>query len=281
MESGLFDSTLVISWGKGSESDLSESVRLEGEPFIHRQSGIGHQSGHAIEATAYHKHHPSPDAAASWLVEHNTRNGTANPRVSGCEVTPASEVNETPVVSWPLRQAHLPDPSDGATAVLLCTPAFLERVDTSRDPVWIQGVGRQTATYNPGNRQLGQLTAAQRAANRAYQKADVVTPREQVDVVEVQGRSVFHELMLLEALEFVPESPTVDDLEAVFVESETELNPSGGTMAAHPLIGGGLARVAAAARHVREAKADELAVAHSTSGFTDQVHGVAVLGGEQ
>jgi len=67
-------------------------------------------------------------------------------------------------------------------------------------------------------------------------------------------------------------------------KGDVSLNRSGGTLASNPLVGAGLARVAAAARQVRGDWPDldpvEVAIAHSTAGFTDQAHGVAVLGGQ-
>jgi acetyl-CoA acetyltransferase len=92
--------------------------------------------------------------------------------------------------------------------------------------------------------------------------------------------SAFHELMILEALKLVDEKPNVSELKQAFAEAETELNPSGGTLAANPLTGAGLAAVAAAARHIRQDSTETRGVAHSTGGFTDQVQAVTVLEGE-
>ncbi len=274
MEAGQFDTALVLSWGKGTEADLEESVRLEGEPFTHRGTGIGHRSGHAIEAAAYHDGHPEPEAA-DWLVEHDTRMGATNPRVEGCAVVEASTVANSPVRAWPLREAHLPPESDGSSGLVLATAEFIES-NGIENPVWLRGVGRQTASYNAGERPLGRLAAASTAARRAYDEAGLDPTT--ADVVELHGASAFHELMALEALDIVPDTPTVSTLERRFEAGETALNPSGGALAANPLIGAGLARVAAAARELRGGP-PATAVAHATAGFTDQVHGVAALEG--
>jgi len=277
MEAGQFESSLVLSWGKGTEANLEESARLEGEPFVHRDTGLNYPGGHAIEATPYYHEHPSPEDAAAWLVEHNTEKALSNPRVEDREVIKADDAKRSSVEAWPLREDYIPSKSDGASAIVLGTPRFISEYSPEPEPVWVRGVGRQTAPYNAGERTLGRLTALEQAGKRAYEEAALETPST-VDAVELHGKSVFHELMALEALDLVDETPTTSVLEREFGDGDISLNPSGGTLGANPLIGAGLARVAAAARYLR-GDTQTKAIAHSTAGFTDQVHSVAVLEG--
>jgi acetyl-CoA C-acetyltransferase len=286
MQSGLFSSTLVLSWGKESEADLSSSVHLEGDPFFRRGIGLGRVTGHALQAAAFDSQQDDAATAAAKLAAHDTKMGSQNPRVSGCEPIDESDVQTSDVVAWPLRSGHLPAKCDGATALVLATEEFINDRELANDPVWIEGVGRQTATYNAGNRPFGRLAALETAANRAYETASLTDPAEAVEAAEIHGQSAYHELMAIDALDLTVNGATraVLDGEVGGGEKPT-INRSGGAMAANPLLGAGLARVAAATRQVRGDGANgesvSRAVAHATAGFTDQTHGVAVLGGDR
>ena len=283
IESGLFDTTLVISWGKSTESDQAGSVHLEGDPFYHRQTGLGFRTGNALQAAAYVDERENAEAGAAELVEHDTRKGARNPRISGCDPIEAADVPETDLRAWPIRAGHLPADADGATALVLAKSEIVEERSFDRDPVWIQGLGRQTATYNAGNRDFDELSALATAANRAYTEASISDPSVALDAVELHGASAFHELMALNALDLT-EGDAVSDVldDGPPLADGVAVNRSGGALAANPLLGAGLARVAAAVRQVRGdgANGDQAArtAAHAMAGFTDQSHGVAVLG---
>jgi acetyl-CoA acetyltransferase len=284
MEAGMFDTTLVISWGKGSEADLEATVPLEGDPFYRRSTGLGHLSGHATQAAAYREQRTGAGDAAATVVEACTRAGNDNPWVHSCDPVSAGDVPESDVVSWPLRKAHLPPESDGGTALVLATEHFIREYVSGTEPVWIDGIGRQTATYNIGDREPGRLDALNTAAKRAYNDAGIVDPSAAHNAVELHGKSAYHELMALEATSLAVDAPAAVLEDRFEGASAVDLNRSGGTLAANPLIGAGLARVAAAARQVRGdwpgIDPVDSALAHSTAGFTDQAHGVTILRGE-
>lgn len=282
LEAGVFDTALVVSWAKQSETD-EETIRpLEGDPFYHRDTGLGHVTGHAAPMSAYVEDRPDAGAAADSVVEKNTGNGVAYPHGHRSEPTTAAESADSPVVAWPLRDAHLPDPSDGACALVLGTDRVVEA--RAATPVWIDGLGWETDTYNVGNRPAAEMQALAGAAGRAYDDAGLDSATD-VDLLEVHTPSAFHELLACESLG-VCDAATESVLAGEFDrDGRLPVNPSGGAFAADPLVATGLARVAAAAHQLRNDAGDAQvegandAVAHATAGFTDQVHGVAVLGG--
>ena len=286
MESGMFNTTLLISWGKATEADQSSSVPLEGDPFYRRNTGLGYLSGHAMQAAALVDNNDDAETAAAHLAAHNTEMGENNSRVEGCEAISDDVVTDSEIRAWPLRNGHLPADADGATALVLATEEAINEQNLDNDPVWIQGIGRQTATYNAGNRPFGKLPTLATAAQRAYNKANISNPRTEVKAAEIHGNSAFHELIALEALDLAENNAVDEILSGDMISTDgIAVNRSGGTLAANPLLGAGLARVAAATRQVRGdgANGDSIpcAVAHATAGYTDQAHGVAVLGGER
>jgi acetyl-CoA C-acetyltransferase len=282
IRAGAFETALVVSWAKQSETD-EETIRpLEGDPFYRRGTGLGHLTGHAPVAATYADRHSEADEAADKIVEKNTRNGVDSPSGHRPTVIDAAEAGDSPVISWPLRDAHLPDPSDGACVLVVAAEDVATEAVT--DPVWIHGVGWETDSYNAGKRQAGELPALAGAAERAYDEGGVDTT--DVDLVEAQTVSAYHELLACEALGLC-DGAAKNALDGWFDrDGEVPVNPSGGPFAANPLIATGLARVAAAARQLRceagdvQVKGADTALAHAAAGFTDQVHGVAVLGGD-
>lgn len=283
IQSGLSETTLVSSWAKGSEVDVADIRSIETDPVYRRNTGLGHVTGHAANATAYADRASDATEAAAHVVEKNTTNAVSNPlsqRESGVGV---GSVDESPVVSWPLREAHLPEPSDGATALVL---AGEERaLSLCDDPIWIEGLGWETGPFDFGERPAGQLEPLKGAANRAYDDAGI-SPSD-LDAAEVHCPSAFHELMAVEALGLAGSDAAAGHaLEGTYdLDGETPVNPSGGPYAGNPLIAAGLARVTAAVRQLR-GTADgcqvddvERIAAHASAGITDQVHGVATLRG--
>lgn len=285
MNAGAFGTTLVVSWGKQSETPLETIRQLEADPFYHRGIGLGYATGHAVTVSAYADQHDDADKAAARIVEKNTQNGADSSTGQRTDAVDASAVSDSPVVSWPLREAHLPATSDGACAMVMATQDTIG--DQTDSPVWLKGVGWETASYNVGRRPQRGMSALEGAASRAYDEADI-DPSTEIDLAEVHSPSAYHELLACNALGICDASAREHALNGDFDrDGMVSVNPSGGPFVANPLIATGLARVAAAAKQLRSDAGDvqvngaRQAVAHSTAGFTDQVHGVAVLGGGQ
>jgi len=278
IRSGVYDNSLVMSWGKQSESDLETIRYLENEPFAHRNTGLGWISGHAVQATAYLGTTEEATAAADAVVERNIANAKANPRSIANPGT-----DDDGVASWPVAWRHLPPETDGATALVLERRA--DDADPDEDTVSIEGFGLETASYNAGNREFGRIEALDGAAAAAYESAGIDDPRSTIDAAEVHSETAYHELMACEALGLADHGgAAAAELDGTFRrDGDIPVNPSGGPFAANPLSGTSLQRVAAAVRQLRGsaeygASRSNRVLAHGTAGYTDQVHGVTVLG---
>lgn len=284
IRAGVFDTCLVTSWAKASENDLSSIKSLEADPFYHRELGVGHATGPAATASSYDDATPNAARAADYVVEKNTLAGANNEHAARESVISREDVAESNVVASPLRDAHIPSPCDGACAVVLASEDVV--TDLTDDPVWLEGIGWETSSYNLGSRPDEPMPALAGAADRAYSEAGI-TPETDVDLVELHQSSAFHELMACEALGLCdPDTASTRMLEGRFdPDGECPVSPSGGTFGSNPLIAAGLTTVVAATRQLTE-RADgcqvpdvDRAVAHSSGSITDQIHGVAVLRG--
>jgi acetyl-CoA acetyltransferase len=156
----------------------------------------------------------------------------------------------------PLRRHALPPITDGAAAIVLA--AGDKARAWSEHPVWITGFDHRMETHALGARDLTSSPSTAKAAEVAG-VADGP-----VDVAEIHAPYASQELIVKEAL-------GLDD--------SVTINPSGGPLAANPLMSAGLIRIGEAAARIASGQAHR-AVAHATSGPCLQQNLVCVLEGE-
>jgi acetyl-CoA acetyltransferase len=190
------------------------------------------------------------------IAARSRRNAANNPYAQVQGSADADALLKEPYVTAPLRKHDLPPISDGACAVVLATADKARQL--SRTPVWIRGIDHRVEPHQPGMRDLTESLSARQAGTRAGVNGAPV------DVAEVSATFSHQERLLREALG---------------LGDEVDVNPSGGPLAANPVMAVGLARIAEAARAVAERGAHR-AVAHATSGQCLQQNLVCVLEGE-
>lgn len=125
----------------------------------------------------------------------------------------------------------------------------------SSRPAWIKGIDHRIEPHQLGSRDLTRSVSTEIAGRAAG------VSRGKVDVAELHAPFTHQEILLLRALG---------------LDAGTEINPSGGALAANPMMVAGLVRFAEAARAITERGASR-AVAHATSGPCLQQNLVAVL----
>ena len=124
-------------------------------------------------------------------------------------------------------------------------------------PVWIRGLDHRIEIHQPGFRDLTESPSTRLAGEHAG------VGDAKVDVAELSA-SFSHQEKILKT-----ELGLGDDV---------DVNPSGGALAANPMMAVGLSRFAEAARQIQGGK--HRAVAHATSGQALQQNLVGVLEGD-
>jgi acetyl-CoA acetyltransferase len=169
----------------------------------------------------------------------------------------AADVSAEPAHRGVLRRSDCPPISDGAAAIVL---AAGDRARALCDrPAWIRGIDHRIDPLNIGVRDLTDVPSARLAAEHAGVDAA------SVDVWELHAPFTHDELLLRRALG-VPDGAVV--------------NPSGGALAANPMLTAGLIRIGEAAARISDGSAGR-AVAHATQGPALQQNLVAVLEGDR
>ena len=282
--SGVFDTSLVVSWSKCSETSVTQVTGYSADPFFHRPCGLNYITAEAMLLSKYMKKYGLPKRAAAKVVVKNRKNALKNALACYRKPVYPEEVFESKVVSWPIRAMDVAPLCDGACAMVLASARKAKEM--SNKPVWIRGMGWTTDTYYIGERDLTGIGSLERAAQKAYAIAGITSPLESLDLAEIDDTFSYGELMAYEALGFCERGASESFFEEGISEMEGKLpvNTSGGSLSGNPFFAAGLVRLAEAARQIRGDAGDHqvpgvrTALAHGSYGFCGQGNSVFILG---
>jgi acetyl-CoA acetyltransferase len=253
LQIGDIDSALVYSFGKSSLGDIREVLVTMLDPYYVAPLWPDSVSLAALQARAMLDAGICTEEQMAQIAARSRSAGLENPMAQVAGDSNVAQLIEEPYLVSPLRKHDCPPISDGAAAVVLAAGDLARRV--SARPAWISGIDHRIEPQALGVRDLTKSPSTALAA----EKAGVF--RAQVDVAEIHAPFSHQELILRDALG---------------LEDAVAVNPSGGALAANPIMSTGLIRIGEAARRVMDGTAKR-AVAHATSGPCLQQNLVCVL----
>jgi acetyl-CoA acetyltransferase len=247
---------VAMGSGRSSTADPTLLYPMEMDPYYLAPLGADALSFAALQAQALLAAGKVTERQMAEVAVRSRRDAEGNPhaQVSGDGDVDAL-LSEQPV-RHPLRRHDLPPITDGACAMVIARADVAERL--SSHPVWIRGFAHCAELHYPGMRDLCVSESARRAAEAAG-VADAP-----VEVAEIQAAFTHEEPLLVEALGLAP---------------DVAVNPSGGALAANPVMATGLVRIAEAAGQIRD-RGRRRTLAHSTSGPCLQQNLVCILEGD-
>ncbi|KPK17864.1 MAG: lipid-transfer protein [Myxococcales bacterium SG8_38] len=253
---GDIDTALVFSFGRCSLGPVPEVLNVQNDPYYVQPLGLDAISAAALQARAMIDARKATERDFAEVAVRNRQNAVRNPNAHVKGPLDVEAILAEPYISSPLRKSLCSPLSDSAAAVVLAAG------DTARKlverPAWIRGIDHRTEPHALGQRDLTASASAKLAAEKAGVR------KGKVDVAELHAPFAHQEIILREAMG---------------LGEGTEINPSGGALAANSLMTTGLIRFGEAASRVLSGSADR-AVAHATSGACLQHNLVAVLEGE-
>ncbi len=255
LQEGEIDAALVYSFGRSSLGDLNEILTLQLDPYYVAPLWPDIVSLSALQARALLDSGKATEADFAEVAARSRRNALDNPKAQVRGDVPVATLLEDEYVVAPLRRHALPPITDGAAAIVLAAGDKAEQ--WGGGPVWITGFDHRMETHALGARDLTSSPSTTRAADVAG-VADGP-----VDLAELHAPFAHQEIILAEALG---------------LDEAVTINPSGGALAANPLMSAGLIRIGEAAERIRSGEARR-AVAHATSGPCLQQNLVCVLEG--
>ncbi|MFJ9681735.1 thiolase domain-containing protein [Streptomyces sp. NPDC101194] len=251
IRTGEADTALVYSYGKSSPGEVRDVLTRQLDPYYVGPLWPDSVALAALQAQALIDAGDTDEAALAAIAARSRTAAADNPHVRTAGPVPADAY-----VVRPLRAGDCPPVGDGAAAVVLAAG------DTARAlcarPAWIRGIDHRIEAHSLGVRVLTESPSTRLAAERAG-----VFERP-VDTAELHAPFTSQEVVLRKALR---------------LGDGVTVNPSGGALAANPVMAAGLIRLGEAAARIHRGESDR-ALAHATSGPCLQQNLVAVLEGE-
>jgi acetyl-CoA acetyltransferase len=250
---GDIDIACAMGSGRSSTANPAHIYPMEMDPFYLAPLGTDAMSFAALQAQALLAAGKVTERQMAEIAARCRRDALTNPyaQVAG-EFDVDALLAEEPVRA-PLRKHDVPPITDGACAVVI---ARAERAnDLCEQPAWITGFAHCAELHYPGMRDLLGSESARLAAKAAG------VHEAPVQVAEVQAAFTHEEPVLVDALG---------------LGADVAVNPSGGPLAANPIMATGLVRIAEAAGKIRDGSARRT-LGHSTSGPCLQQNLVCVL----
>jgi acetyl-CoA acetyltransferase len=257
IQTGEVDSALVYGFGKSSPGDLHEIMALQLDPYYVLPQWPSMVDMAALQASAFLDADGATEKDLAEVAARSQRNAQQNPNALRKGNPSADDILKQAVTHHPLRDADIFPITDGSAAVVIAAGDLARRV--SKRPAWIRGIEHRIEAHALGVRDLTHSESTRAAAAAAGVGAG------KVDVAELHAQFSHEELILTEALGLDP--------------AQTQINPSGGALAANAVMSAGLVRIGEVARRITNGDADR-GVAHATSGPCLQQNMVVVLEGE-
>jgi acetyl-CoA acetyltransferase len=256
IQTGAADTALVYGYGKSSPGSLRDVMTRQLDPYYLAPLWPDSVALAALQARACLDAGVTTVEEMAEVAARNRRAAADNPfaQLQGSD-DPAVLLKE-PEISAPLRLHDCPPVTDGAAAVVLAAG------DRARElverPAWIRGIDHRIEAHALGVRELSSSPSVALAGERAGVGAGPV------DVAELHTPFTHQEVMVRRALG---------------LGEDVVVNPSGGPLAANPMMAAGLVRIGEAASRISRGEAART-VAHATSGPCLQQNLVCVLEGD-
>jgi|SRR5437667_5699548 len=255
LQHGDIDSALVFASGKSSPAVLPEVLALQLDPYYLMPLWVDSISMAALQAAALLQAGDHTEADMADVVARSRKAALDNPNAQLAGDLDPEKLLTEPYLVAPLRKHDCPPISDGAAAIVLV--AGDRAKDVCEHPAWIRGIDHRIEAHYPGLRDLTESPSTALAAkNAGLRDGDV-------EVAEIWASFSHQELILREALG---------------LGDGVDVNPSGGALAANPLMATGLIRIGEAARAISDGGRHRT-LAHATSGPCLQQNLVCVLEG--
>ncbi len=250
---GDVDTALVYAFGRSSLGEVRDVLAMQLDPYYVAPLWPDAVSLAALQARALLDSGRVTEKDLAAIAARNRRRARENPAAQLSGDFAIEALLAEPYLVAPLRRHDCPPISDGACAMVLAAGDRARR--TCARPAFIRGIDHRIEPHSLGARDLTRSPSTSLAAARA----GVGTAP--VDVAELHAPFTHQEVILRDAIGLGP---------------DVDVNPSGGALAANPIMVAGLTRVGAAAQRIMDGSARR-AVAHATSGPCLQQNLVCVL----
>lgn len=257
IQMGEAQSALLYGFGKSSPGELPNVLSQQLDPYYLAPLWIDNIAFSAMQARSLIEAGKITEADMAEVVVRSRANAKNNPKAQLQGDVSVDELLAEPMYESPLRKHDCCPISDGASAMIIAT---VEQAKAWGVPyAVIKGIDHRIETHQFGTRDLTRVESVELSA-KALGVSDAP-----VDVAELYAPFSHQEIMLKEALG---------------LDENTDVNPSGGVLAGNLMMASGLSRIGEVAERIIAGKAKR-GVAHATSGPAMQQNLVCVLEGAE
>ena len=256
LQLGEIDTALIYGYGKSSPGDLPKVLSTQLDPYYLAPLWPDAISMAGLQARALLDSGKATEADLAEVAVRNRRNALDNPKAQLAGEFDAEALLSEAYLAEPLRKHDCPPITDGAAALILAADDVARELNER--PAWIRGIDHRVDPQAFGLRDLTESASTRIAGEKAG------VGDGPIDIAELHAPFTHQELIVREALG---------------LGDDVNVNPSGGPLAANPVMAAGLIRIGEAATRISSGDANR-AVAHATSGPCLQQNLVAVLEGD-
>lgn len=253
LQCGDIDTALVYAYGKSSLGSIRDVLVQQLDPYTLAPLGPDSVSLAALQARAAIDAGVCTERDMAEAVAQSRANAKSNEFAQLKGAFDVDAALREPYLVAPLRKHDCPPISDGAAAVVLAAGDRARAL--CKRPAWIRGIDHRAEPHALGVRDLTTSASTRQAGEKAG--ALGAAP----DLVELHAPFSHQEIIIRRALG---------------LGASVRVNPSGGTLAANPVMVAGLARIGEAASRLSRGEGRR-AIAHATSGPCLQQNLVCVL----
>ncbi|MEP1470361.1 MAG: lipid-transfer protein [Halieaceae bacterium] len=247
------DSALIYGFSKSSPGELPIVLSQQLDPYYLAPLWVDYISLNAMQARLMLEQGVISERDMAEVVARSRNNALANPHALLKGEQTADDILAEETYLSPLRRSDCSPISDGASAMIICTP---EKAREWGVPyALITGIDHRMETHNLGMRDLTDSVSTRKAAEAAGVAGG------SIDIAELYAPFSHQEIILSRAL-------GLDD--------NTKVNLSGGVLAGNLMMASGLSRIGEVFNRIVAGEAQR-GVAHATSGACLQHNMVTVL----
>lgn len=206
-------------------------------------------------------------------------NGALNPKAHLRKVVSEEQIKAAPMIAYPLGLFDCCGVSDGAACAIIATPEIAESLKKNQDIVKVKALqicdsSGEEAMYS--NWDGSHFVTTRKAAEKAYEEADIKDPRKEVDMMEVHDCFSITEMVTMEDLHISPKGGSYDDIMDGFydLDGEVPCQVDGGLKCyGHPIGASGLRMIYAMYEQILDRVPEERKVENARVGLTHNLGG--------
>jgi acetyl-CoA C-acetyltransferase len=206
-------------------------------------------------------------------------NGALNPKAHLRKVISEEQIKAAPMIAYPLGLFDCCGVSDGAACAIIATPEIAESLKKNQDIVKVKALqicdsSGEEAMYS--NWDGSHFVTTRKAAEKAYEEADIKDPRKEVNMMEVHDCFSITEMVTMEDLHISPKGGSYDDIMNGFydLDGEVPCQVDGGLKCyGHPIGASGLRMIYAMYEQILDRVPEERKVGNARVGLTHNLGG--------